>query len=87
MKITLFQSDAESSMYAYTSDERGANLPNEFAPWNRVRILNVTGCLPPQGKQKEIWAAVLQTLKRDGFSCLCTRSASVRLGLKAATVH
>jgi hypothetical protein len=86
MKIALFQSGLETGMYAYTLDETGANLPDEFAPWKPIRILCVTGSVS-QDRTRGLGALVLQALKEDGFSCVCSRSASERLRKSLTSTH
>lgn len=86
VRIALFQSRLESGMYAYTLDETGANLPDAFGPWNPIRILHVNGP-GSQDRMNGMGALVLQALKDDGFSCVCSRSASDRLRKSLATVH
>jgi hypothetical protein len=36
MKIHLFQSTGELDVFGFTSDETGANLPVDLAPWTRA---------------------------------------------------
>jgi hypothetical protein len=35
--IYLFQSEAESGVFAFTQDTAGRNLPTKFAPWKKSR--------------------------------------------------
>lgn len=36
MQIYLFRSEKDPQVSGFTSDETGANLPNEFAPWHPI---------------------------------------------------
>jgi hypothetical protein len=33
MQVFTFQSDRDADVFGFTTDQAGANLPSEFAPW------------------------------------------------------
>jgi hypothetical protein len=88
MKVRLFRSEKEPELFAYTSEQTGANLPSEFAPW----IQTPTGPAREAGSQSSkngngIGAAIAEAVIRDGFCLTCSRSTSERLGLDAHSIH
>jgi hypothetical protein len=36
MQIYIFASDSHSTVSAFTSDQKGGNLPTDYAPWRHV---------------------------------------------------
>jgi hypothetical protein len=60
MPIYIFASRTYSSVKAFTSDETGSNLPDEYAPWCAVG----SGPAIPVGLDTD---PVGKAVKRDGY--------------------
>jgi hypothetical protein len=60
MPIYLFASRTCSSVKAFTSDDRGGNLPDEYAPWYATG----SGAAIPVGLDT---GPVGKAVKRDGY--------------------
>jgi len=78
MKVILFRSRLIPAIYGYTLDEAGANLPDEFAPWDHIKIDYVNGF----ASQERLTALILKALREVGYSCVCHRSDAERWRLQ-----
>ena len=67
MPIYLFASRICSSVKAFTSDERGDNLPDEYAPWYATG----SGAAIPVGLET---GPVGKAVKRDGYFLLTDKT-------------
>lgn len=67
MVVFIFWSEADLSVFGFTSDPTGANLPSELAPWTK----NGTGvALCTEAESIPTYASanpVLLKVDRDGF--------------------
>jgi hypothetical protein len=77
MKVALFRSEKDPDVFAFTTDETGANPPRDFAPWEFKK----------SGNGKRIASPVALALIRDGICLACTRSAYNRLGRDWHVIH
>jgi hypothetical protein len=68
MAISLFRSTKEPGVFGFTADPTGANLPAEFAPWQRSG--SGTAAQAYAGSSLDGLAAsdpVVKAVERDGF--------------------
>jgi hypothetical protein len=68
MAISLFRSTKEPDLFGFTADPTGANLPAEFAPWQKSGV--ETAAQAYAGSSLEGLAAsdpVVKAVERDGF--------------------
>jgi hypothetical protein len=68
MKIYFFVSRLEPKVTAFTSDQTGANLPLDYAPWDRS---GAGSAIPIGGDDGPITVAV----RRDGYFLVSGRGS------------
>jgi hypothetical protein len=73
MKVYLFWSEKHLSVFGFTSDAKGRNMPAEFAPWSKNEQGEALFVSPKEELARPDFAnPILRVVHRDGFY-LCTR--------------
>ncbi len=76
MRVFIFQSAKDGDIVGFSNEHTGGNLPDEFAPWERIgnAALASGDALSGVGPADQ----VMEGIKREGFFLANSRGVHVR---------